>query len=148
MAGEIPRQRSANEGGAREREHPMVQYGADGTQSSGDGIWDWRPDHIRPHPCGGAAMSRRAAPNQLSEEMREHLKRELVEADLAAELRIQDRYVAVSKAFDAGLTVDEIKTIFGIGAATVVRWRDWGEQERNRRSSGSAERSGERAPES
>ncbi|MGN6126740.1 MAG: helix-turn-helix domain-containing protein [Humibacter sp.] len=44
-----------------------------------------------------------------------------------------DKYVRASFAYDAGMTVRDLAAVFGISSAQAAQWKDWGEQERERR---------------
>lgn len=75
-------------------------------------------------------------------------RRQALEAELRlyAELERRatlDKYVHVSRAFDAGMTVRDLGTVLGVTSDTATRWKDLGERERDYRRSGGAERSGE-----
>jgi transposase len=90
-------------------------------------------------------MPRRAKP-ELTPERRQALEAEL---RLYAELEHRatlDKYVHVSRAFDAGMTVREIADVYGIGSGTATRWKEAGERERSHRRSGGAERPREQQP--
>jgi transposase len=90
-------------------------------------------------------MPRRARP-PLPLQRRQALEAELrlyAEMEQRAAL---DKYVHVSRAFDAGMSVREIAEVYGIGHATAARWKDAGEREREKRRSGDTERSGELQP--
>jgi len=74
---------------------------------------------------------------------------------LAAELRLLgeleqratlDKYVHVSRAYDAGMSQREIGAIFGVSGNAVYHWKEAGERERERRRSGDPERPGESEP--
>lgn len=77
-------------------------------------------------------MPRRAMPD-LPPERREAIAAELrFHAQLEERAKL-DKYVRVSFAFDAGMTVRDIGAVFGISSATATHWKAWGEQERARR---------------
>jgi hypothetical protein len=44
-----------------------------------------------------------------------------------------DKYVRVSFAYDAGMTVRNLAAVFGISSGQATQWKAWGEQERERR---------------
>ena len=44
-----------------------------------------------------------------------------------------DKYVKVSEAYDAGMTVRDIGEVYAISADTATRWKDYGAIERARR---------------
>jgi transposase len=57
-----------------------------------------------------------------------------------------DKYVHVSRCFDAGMSVREIADVYGVSSSTATRWKDAGERERERRRSGDPDRPGEPEP--
>lgn len=77
-------------------------------------------------------MPRRAMPDlppdrrqAIAEELRFHARLE--------ERAALDKYVRVSFAYDAGMTTREIGVVLDVTSGTASRWKDWGEQERERR---------------
>ena len=82
-------------------------------------------------------MPKRALP-KLTSERRQALEAELrVYAALEARATM-DKYVHVSRCYDAGMTSEEITAAYTAGGlavtrSTITRWRIWGEQERKRR---------------
>lgn len=64
-------------------------------------------------------------------------RRKLVmELEMYGELEAQatlDKYVHVSRAYDAGMTVTELSAVYGIAPDTARRWKDMGERERDKR---------------
>lgn len=77
-------------------------------------------------------MPRRATPD-LPPERRQALEAELrVYGDLEARATL-DKYVHVSRSYDAGMTTREIGAVYGVTSDTVSRWKDLGEQERKQR---------------
>lgn len=94
-------------------------------------------------------MPRRAMP-ELPPERRQALVAELrllaaIEKDVAARAAL-DKYVHVSRAYDAGMTTREIAAVYGVSPDTAKRWKDLGERERERRHSGGTDRPGEPDP--
>lgn len=90
-------------------------------------------------------MPRRATP-ELPPERRQALEAEL---RLLGELETRatmDKYVHVSRAYDAGMTTRAIARVFGVTSDTASRWKDAGERERQRRRSGDPDRPGELDP--
>lgn len=90
-------------------------------------------------------MPRRAKPDPPPE------RRQALAAELRMHQQLEDRatldkYVHVSRAVDAGMTVRDIAEVFGIGSATATRWKAAGDRERERRRSGDFEPPGEREP--
>lgn len=77
-------------------------------------------------------MARRATPPDLSESRK---------AAIAAELRLlarqerqaaMDKYVHVSRSYEAGLSLEEIAAELEVSKNTVFRWKNEGERERER----------------
>lgn len=71
-------------------------------------------------------------------------RRQALEAELRllAELEARatmDKYVHVSRAYDAGMTTRDLGEIFEVASGTASRWKDAGERERERRRRGDAE---------
>jgi hypothetical protein len=87
-------------------------------------------------------MPRRAMPD-LPPERRQAIVDELrFHAQLEERARL-DKYVRVSFAYDAGMTVRDLAAVFGISSGQATQWKAWGEQERTRRRSEDPLRSGE-----
>lgn len=83
-------------------------------------------------------MPRRATPD-LPPERRRALEAELwLFGELEARATL-DKYVHVSRAYDAGMTTREIGAVYGVTSDTVSRWKDAGEHERKRRGAGEME---------
>lgn len=83
-------------------------------------------------------MPRRATPD-LPPERRKALE---VELRLLAALEARaalDKYVHVSRSFDAGMTVRDIADVYGVSSSTATRWKEAGEHERKRRRAGDSE---------
>lgn len=90
-------------------------------------------------------MPRRAKP-ELTPERRQALAAELRMYEQLEQRATLDKYVHVSRCFDAGMTVRDIAEVYGIGSGTATRWKDAGERERDRRRSGDTDRPGELQP--
>jgi hypothetical protein len=78
-------------------------------------------------------------------------RRQALEAELRllAELEARatlDKYVHVSRAYDAGMTTRDMAPVFGVKSSTISRWKDAGEKERERRRSGDPDRPREPDP--
>jgi transposase len=83
-------------------------------------------------------MPRRSTPD-LPPSRRQALVAELrMHGELEARAAL-DKYVHVSRAFDAGMTVRDIADVYGVSSSTTTRWKVWGEQERARRRQGDTE---------
>lgn len=76
-------------------------------------------------------------------------------AALAAELTMYgqreerarlDKYVHVSRAFDAGMTLRDIAAVYCVSSGSIATWKELGEKERDRRRSGDPDELGEREP--
>lgn len=80
-------------------------------------------------------MPRRAKP-ALSPERRQALAAELRMYEQLEERATLDKYVHVSRAYDAGMTVRDIGKVYGVQSSTATRWKDAGERERERRRTG------------
>ena len=83
-------------------------------------------------------MPRRATP-YLSPERRQAMESELRFLQELEDRAAMDKYVHVSRAFHAGMTVREIAVVFGVSSSTATRWKEAGEYERERRRSGEME---------
>ena len=90
-------------------------------------------------------MARRTTPD-LPPERRQALAAELRLYGELEERATLDKYVHVSRAYDAGMTVLEIAEIYDVSGNTAHRWKDAGERERERRRGGDPDRPGEREP--
>lgn len=77
-------------------------------------------------------MPRRATP-KLTSARRAALETELRLLQLLEERAKLDKYVHVSMAFDAGMTVRDLADVFGTSSSTATTWKAQGEQERERR---------------
>lgn len=90
-------------------------------------------------------MPRRARPS-LPPERRAALEAELRLFGEQEQRATLDKYVHVSRAYDAGMTTREIAAVYGVTSDTASRWKDAGERERERRRSGDPDRPGEQQP--
>lgn len=82
-------------------------------------------------------MANRAT--NLPPERRQALEAELrLLADLESRATM-DKYVHVSRAYDAGMTTRDLAQVFDVTSGTASRWKDAGERERQRRKSGDSE---------
>jgi transposase len=68
----------------------------------------------------------------------------MFERDMAAaaereRLAMLDKYVLAAAAYRAGMTTREIGAVFGIRSSTATQWKDWGEQETQRRTASAPE---------
>lgn len=77
-------------------------------------------------------MPRRAMPN-LPPERRAAIADELRFHQQLEDRAALDKYVRVSFAYDAGMTTRDLGKAMGVSPDTAGRWKDWGEQERERR---------------
>jgi DNA invertase Pin-like site-specific DNA recombinase len=84
-------------------------------------------------------MPRRSTPD-LSPARRQTLVAELRMHGELEDRASLDKYVHVSRAFDAGMTVRDIADVYGVSSSTATRWKEAGERERERRRRGGAER--------
>jgi hypothetical protein len=82
-------------------------------------------------------MANRAT--NLPPERRQALEAELrLLADLESRATM-DKYVHVSRAYDAGMTTRDLAQVFDVTSGTASRWKDAGERERQRRKAGDSE---------
>lgn len=87
-------------------------------------------------------MAREPRP-KLDSEREAALERELLEYQFLRERAEEDLKIYVSRAFDAGMSVRKIATVLEVSPDTASKWKDIGEQARERRRSGGVDRSGE-----
>lgn len=91
----------------------------------------------------GDRMPRRATPD-LPPERRRALEAELRVLGALESRAALDKYVYVSRAYDAGMSVRDIASVFDTSSSTATRWKGLGEQERKRRRRDDPDRPGER----
>jgi hypothetical protein len=88
-------------------------------------------------------MPRRDKPD-LPPARRSALEAELIIFGELEEKAFLEKCVRVFFAYEIGMTVREIAAVYGVGVATVARWKELGERERARRRRDDPERPGER----
>jgi KaiC/GvpD/RAD55 family RecA-like ATPase len=91
-------------------------------------------------------MAGRRAVSHLTDERREALAGELKEYSWEAKRAEEELKIHVYKAFAAGMSTREIGMVLDKTSSTIVRWKDEGEQARERRRGGRLDESGEPEP--
>jgi hypothetical protein len=61
------------------------------------------------------------------------LERDLLAAAERERLAALDKYVLTAVAYEAGMTTRELGATLEVTSGTATRWKDWGEEERKRR---------------
>lgn len=84
-------------------------------------------------------MPPRARP-PLPPERRQALEAELRLLAAMEERAALDKYVHVSRCYDAGMSLGDVAAVYGVSRDTAMRWKDAGERERERRRRGEPER--------